>query len=161
VHFIDTFRYFLGEVTTVLARTRRANPVIAGEDVAQLFLTFDTGATAIWDANRYNEVEATSPRLTFGRLRVDATGGHATLDTEGRLRVKPLGQPAEDVAYAWNRQGFAGDSVYSLQRHFVECMATGEPFESSGTAYLRNVEVVEAAYESAQHATVVRLSRAP
>src|SRR5262249_17577353 len=57
VHFIDTFRYLLGEVTGVFAQIRRLNPRIKGEDAAQLFLKFKSGATAIWDANRYNEVE--------------------------------------------------------------------------------------------------------
>ena len=33
------------------------------------------GATAMWDANRYNEVEAQFPRYTFGNLRLDATAG--------------------------------------------------------------------------------------
>ena len=32
VHFIDTFRYLMGEVVAVTARLRRLNPVIAGED---------------------------------------------------------------------------------------------------------------------------------
>jgi D-apiose dehydrogenase len=32
VHFIDTFRYLMGEVRAVTARLRRLNPVIAGED---------------------------------------------------------------------------------------------------------------------------------
>ena len=34
VHFIDTFRYLLGEVEAVSARLRRLNPAIAGEDCA-------------------------------------------------------------------------------------------------------------------------------
>ena len=55
VHFIDTFRYLLGEVTEVYAHLRRLNPVIRGEETGQVFLRFRSGATAIWDANRYNE----------------------------------------------------------------------------------------------------------
>ena len=49
--------------------------MIRGEDAGQLFLKFESGATAIWDANRYNETEARNPRYTFGELRVDGTGG--------------------------------------------------------------------------------------
>ena len=47
VHFIDTFRFLLGEVTGVYARLRRLNPVIRGEDAGQLLLEFANGATAI------------------------------------------------------------------------------------------------------------------
>ena len=92
VHFIDTFRYLFGEVTGVFAHLRRLNPCIRGEDAGQLFLAFENGATAIWDANRYNETEAALPRFTFGHLRIDALNGHLTLDTESNLRVKVLGE---------------------------------------------------------------------
>ena len=161
VHFIDTFRYLLGEVTSVYAQLRRLNPVIRGEDAGQLLLTFESGATAVWDASRYHEVEAASPRYTFGELRVDGSGGHLTMDTEARLRLKPLGEPARDIEYARERRGFAGDCVYHLQRHFTDCLLSGAPFESSGRDYLRTVAVVDAAYESAARGDVVRLGSGP
>jgi D-apiose dehydrogenase len=157
VHFIDTFRYLLGEVTRVHAHLRRLNPVIRGEDAGQLFLTFASGATAIWDANRYNEVEAASPRFTFGHLRIDATGGHLTMDTESNLRIKPLGQRGREVEYAREDRSFAGDCVYALQQHFVSCLHSNMPFESNGRDYLRTMEVVEAAYASAASGDTVWL----
>jgi len=157
VHFIDTFRFLLGEVTRVYAHLRRLNPVIRGEDCGQVFLHFAGGATAIWDANRYNEVESLSPRYTFGQMRIDATGGHITLDTEANLRVKLLGRPGFDVQYPHQDINFAGDSVYALQRHFVECMRSGAEFESHGEDYLKTLAVVEAVYESARRKQVVEL----
>jgi predicted dehydrogenase len=159
VHFIDTFRYLLGEVVSVYAHLRRLNPVIRGEDAGQIALTFESGATAIWDANRYNEVEAESPRFTFGTLRIDGTGGHLAMDTESRIRVKALGEPAWDLEYVRERRNFAGDCVYNLQRHFTDCMLSGAEFESNGPDYLKTVEVVEAAYESARTSEVVRVGR--
>jgi predicted dehydrogenase len=157
VHFIDTFRFLCGEVTQVFASLRRLNPVIKGEDAGQLHLTFESGATAVWDANRYNEVEAAAPRFTFGHLRVDGTGGHLTLDTDGNLRLKPLGGAGRWVEYEREQVNFAGDCVYFLQRHFVERLRDGGEFESNGRDYLRTVEVVEAAYQSATTGRVVRL----
>ena len=47
-------------------------------------------------------------------------------------------------------KNFAGDSVYFLQRHFVDCMISGREFESNGEDYLKTLRAVEAAYESAQ-----------
>lgn len=157
VHFLDTFRFLLGEVREVYAQLRRLNPVIRGEETGQVFLRFESGATAIWDANRYNETEAASPRYTFGEMRVDGMGGHLTLDSEAHLRVKRLGQPGLDLAYAHENRQFAGDCVHSLQRHFVESMAAGTEFETSGEEYLKTLEVVEAVYESAARGEVVRL----
>ena len=157
VHFIDTFRYLLGEVSEVYARLRRLNPVIRGEETGQVFFGFANGATAIWDANRYNEVEAASPRYTFGQLRIDATGGHLTLDSEARLRLKRLGEPGCDVDYPHANVNFGGDCVYTLQRHFVDSMTSGADFEASGEDYLKTLAVVEAVYESAASGQVVRL----
>ena len=158
IHFIDTFRFLLGEVTTVYARLRRLNPVIRGEDSGQLVFGFGGGATAILDANRYNENDALNPRLTFGELRVDASQGHVTLDTDGTLYRKPLGAPTYRHAYAWEDRGFAGDSVYRLQRHFVEQFLSGGAFASSGQDYLHTVKVVEACYASAATGQVIDLT---
>jgi predicted dehydrogenase len=157
VHFIDTFRFLLGEVTSVFANLRRLNPAIKGEDAGQLVMKFASGATAIWDANRYNEVEAASPRFTFGHMRVDGMGGHLTLDTESNIRVKPLGEPGREHPYARDNVNFAGDCVYFLQRHFVDCLASGQEFESNGFDYLKTIRVVEAAYESAAQGQNVRV----
>ena len=155
VHFIDTFRYLLGEITCVFAHLRRLNPVIKGEETGQVFFEFDSGATAILDANRYNEVESSTPRFTFGELRIDGMNGHLTMDTAANIRVKPLGGLAYDVDYEHTDRNFAGDCVYRLQRHFVDCMLTGEPFESNGDDYLKTLRVVETVYESAAAAAVV------
>jgi predicted dehydrogenase len=149
VHFVDTFRYLLGEVVEVYANLRRLNPVIRGEETGQVFFRFANGATAIWDANRYNEVESSSPRYTFGELRIDAMSGHLTMDTEANIRVKPLGEPGVDVDYPHTDLNFASDCVYATQRHFVECFLAGTEFESGGEDYLKTLRVVDAIYESA------------
>ncbi len=149
IHFIDMFRYLLGEVTDVYAHLRRLNPVIKGEDAGHLLLRFENGATAIWDANRYNETESVNPRYTFGEIRVDGTGGHLTMDGESHIRIKKLGEPASNLDYTRDPRNFGGDCVYALQRHFVDCMLTGKEFESSGADYLKTMKVVFAAYASA------------
>lgn len=157
VHFVDTFRYLLGEITQVYAQLRRLNPTIRGEETGQLFFRFENGATAIWDSNRYNEVESPSPRYTFGQMRIDAMGGHITLDTEANLRIKLLGQPGYDVEYPHRNVNFGGDCVYALQRHFVNSARTGDAFEANGDDYLKTLAVVDAVYESARRGEVVRL----
>jgi D-apiose dehydrogenase len=159
VHFIDTFRFLLGDVVSVFAHLRRLNPGIKGEDAGQLMLTFANGATAIWDANRYNEVEAEFPRFTFGSLRIDARRGHLTMNTDSTIRIKPLGEPGRDLDYGRQNVNFAGDCVYFLQRHFVDCMRSGREFESNGLDYLKTIEVVDAAYESARQGQVIHVGQ--
>lgn len=148
VHFLDTFRFLGGEITSVYARLQRRNPAIAGEDAGQIVCGFAGGATALLDASRYNEAETADPRYTFGTVRLDGRGGHLELDLEGNLTLKPLGEPAVRLEYAHERRGFAGDSVLALQRHFVDRMRDGSAFESSGEDYLRTTALVEACYRS-------------
>ena len=157
VHFIDTFRFLLGEITQVYATLRRLNPLIRGEDAGQICFSFESGATAILDANRYNESETENPRYTFGELRLDATGGHLVMEADSSMRIKPLGERSRPVEYEREDRNFAGDCVYRLQRHFVDCLIDGTEFESSGEDYLKTLAVVEAVYESAELRQAVRL----
>jgi predicted dehydrogenase len=90
-------------------------------------------------------------------LRVDGLGGHLSMDTDANLRLKVLGEAAREVEYVRDKTHFAGDCVYALQRHFVDCMLTGREFESNGRDYLKTVSLVEAVYESALKSEVVRL----
>ncbi len=148
VHFLDTFRFLGGEITSVYARLQRRNAAIAGEDAGQIVCGFAGGATAVFDGSRYNESDAVDARYTFGTVRLDGSRGHLELDPEGRLTMKRLGEPAHPLDYPHDRRGFAGDSVLALQRHFIDRLRDGAPFESSGDDYLRTTELVEACYRS-------------
>lgn len=157
VHFLDTFRFLGGEISSVYARLQRRNAAIKGEDAGQLMCGFASGATALLDASRYNEADTVDPRYTFGTVRLDGSRGHLELDTEGGLTLKPLGEASRKLDYAHERRGFAGDCVYHLQRHFTDCLLAGTPFESTGEDYLKTVALVEAAYQSDQSGQVASL----
>lgn len=157
VHFADTFRFLFGDVETVYARTQRQNPALAGEDAAVMVLGFVDGSTATLDASRYGENSAADPRLTFGTMRIDGSTGHLLLDSDGSLTIHPLGGIPELVEYEVPDLGFAGDSVYATQRHFIDALQSSLPFETDGEDYLHSVEIIEAAYRSAETRTVVTL----
>ena len=63
---------------------------------------------------------------------------------------KPLGEARREHRYPHTDEGFGGDCVYALQRHFVDCMLSGAEFESNGPDYLRTVAAVDAIYAAAQ-----------
>jgi len=50
-----------------------------------------------------------------------------------------------------------GTRVFFLQRHFVDCLLSGDELESTGADYLKNVRIVDPAYESSRTGEVVRL----
>ncbi len=149
VHFIATFRFIAGEITRVTAWLRRLNPVIKGEDCGVVVFEFASGAVGIYDANRYNETTATNPRYTFGDFLVEGNGGSLRLSADARLTLQPLGQAEQEIAYPREDRNFCGDCCYFTQRHFVDCLLAGSPFETSGEDYLHTLAVQEAVYQSA------------
>ncbi len=151
LHFIDTFRYLAGDITRVTAWLRKLNPVIQGEDCGLLVFDFANGAVGQWDANRYNEPACPLPeaRYTFGEFLIEGSTGSLRLYLDGRVTLKPLGGDETETPYIHERRGFAGDCVYATQRHFIDRLLDGAPFETSGEDYLITTAIQEAAYESA------------
>jgi predicted dehydrogenase len=141
VHHIDTARFLFGDIASVAAQRRRRNPLIAGEDQALLIVTHQDGLPGLIDGHRFLDLAADSPPL-----------GEATFEGErGVLSVAPAGDVLVDGAVVWPntvRQGYRGDSVHATQRHFVDCLRAGRPFESAGREYLKTFAAVEAAYRS-------------
>jgi D-apiose dehydrogenase len=150
IHLIDVFRYLMGEVGSVFARLRRLNPAIAGEDAGLVVFDFVSGAAGLFDGNRLVDFPADDSRLTMGEMRIEGSAASVRLDGWGRLFVKPHGAPEREHAYAWRDEGFAGDCVFALQRHVARHLAEGTPLENTGSAYLRNLEIEEAIYRSAE-----------
>ena len=157
VHFVDVFRYLVGEVRQVYATLRRRNPVIAGEDAGVMLFEFQSGATGVWDASRYNESRERDPRYTFGEFLVEGSGGSLSVDERGRIVVHPLGGTPRDHSYVHERKGFAGDCCYKAIQHFADRLLDGAAFETSGRDYLRTLAVQEALYASAATGQAVRI----
>lgn len=149
IHFIDTFRYLFGEVSWVNARLRKLNPVIAGEDWANVQFEFDNGLFATWDASRYNEPNYPDSRYTFGEMLLEGIMGTLRLYPDGRLTIQKLGETEEEHDYVHKNINFSGDCVYHTQRHFIDGLITASEFETHGEDYLKSLTVQEMIYQSA------------
>jgi D-apiose dehydrogenase len=150
IHFIDTFRFLLGEVTGVMARLRRLNHHIAGEDAGVIMFEFAAGQTGMFDGNRLNDHVAENTRLTMGEMWLEGSTGVLRLDGDGGLWWKSHGGVEAAHDYAWSNTGFGGDSVYALQAHVLSHLRDGTRLENSARDYLRNLEIEEAVYRSAR-----------
>jgi predicted dehydrogenase len=150
IHWIDTFRYLAGEVTTVYAALRRLNPAIAGEDAGSIVFEFEPGGTGLFDANRLNDHVASNPRRTMGEAWIEGSGGVLRLDGEARLWWKP--HQRDEAEHAYDRgpdDTFGGGACEWLQRHVVAHLQRGAPLENSARDYLTNLRVQAAVYQSA------------
>ena len=155
IHFIDTFRFLMGEIRSVSADLRRLNPVIAGEDAGTVVFRFDGDTSGLFDANRLNDHVAENTRLTMGEMWLEGSAGVLRLDGRGRLWWKPHGGDEAEHIFEWQQRGFAGDAVYATQAHIVAHLLDGAELVNSGRDYLRNIEIEEAIYRSAKEGRVI------
>lgn len=145
VHFLDSACYLFGRPESLRAYTKRVNPVIAGEDSAQIRLFWPDGRRCWITATRCGEMLENG--VAMARLRIDGSTGTLAMMGDGSL----WSGSGELTRLDWEppTTGYKGDSALATQRHFVECLKSGEPFETSGRDYLFTVRMVEASYESA------------
>lgn len=148
IHFIDTFRCLLGEISAVTARLRRLNPHITGEDAGYIIFEFESGSTALFDGNRLNAHPAQNPALTMGEMWLEGSAGVLRLDGSARLWWAPHGKPETEHHYPRNEHLFAGGSILALQARLVDCLLEHKAMENSGRDYLANIRVEEAVYQS-------------
>jgi predicted dehydrogenase len=162
VHWIDLFRYLLGEVVSVSAMVaHRMGPPVDVEDVAGVLLRFANGAMGTlrtgWslpfgDKDLYLGWEGERGGLQWwpaeGRLHVRSTRPDwraapertFTLSgAEGRLLPGRPGTPFTRLVWI--------DEFY---RDFVTAARTGQDFPVTGEDALRVLEILHAAYESAR-----------
>jgi D-apiose dehydrogenase len=156
VHFLDTMLYLGGEIESVYCRTQRLNPVIAGEDCAVVTVTFASGGQGVIDANRI--AGPAPPPVAFGEMRLEGERGAMRMAPDGSLfRTAAYGEPELPHAFHKPETGYKGESAQATQRHIAACLRSGEKAECEGEQYLKTVKLVEACYESAAKAAVVKL----
>ncbi len=149
IHFIDVFRFLLGEITGLSARLSRLNPVIAGEDAGIVIMEFESGARGILNGNRLCDHDAENCRLTMGEMRIE--GSLATLYLKGNGDIHTRAKGSNTLIthqYHWSNVDFGGDCVYSTNRHVVDHIQYGKPLQNVAIEYVRNRKVEEAIYQS-------------
>jgi predicted dehydrogenase len=137
IHWIDTFRFLMGEVRSVYACLRRMNPAIAGEDAGYIVFEFEGGARGLFDGNRLNDHVAADPRRTMGEMWLEGAAGVLRLDGEARLWWKPHHEP--EVEHRYDRgpeASFGGGACQALQAHVVSHLLGQSAIENSGREYL-------------------------
>ncbi|MEL6337684.1 MAG: Gfo/Idh/MocA family oxidoreductase [Pseudomonadota bacterium] len=149
VHWIDTFRFLLGEPDGVFADLRRLNPVIAGEDAGLILFSYGDGRRALFDGNRLADHPARNTRLTMGEARIEGAQGALFLDGDGELWHRETGKTWVKRETDYPKSGFGGNCVEALQAHVVKHLCHAKPLENEASDYLRVQEIENAIYRSA------------
>jgi predicted dehydrogenase len=152
IHHLDTARFLFGEIQSVYADTDRRNPNIEGEDRAIICVNHEQGVRGWIDGHRFLDPAPGGPAM-----------GEAFFEgEEGLLLLLANGDIYKNGVLVWENKvtsGYRGDSVLATQAHFVFCLDTGQPFESSGREHLKTTAAMEACYMSAREHCRVNLSR--
>ena len=123
VHHMDTARFIFGDITSVYGEALRRNPGILGEDYAILTMRHLKDVIGTIDGNRFLDLD-------------DGPGtDEASFEGEsGSIRITARCDIWSGSKKIWTNDvvsGYRGDSVYATQAHFVDCLETGRPCESS------------------------------
>ncbi|MEJ6397471.1 Gfo/Idh/MocA family protein [Yoonia sp. 208BN28-4] len=149
VHWVDTFRYLLGDPTAVYADLRRMNPAIQGEDAGFVIFDFANGTRGLFDGNRLLDHAADNKRRTMGEAMIEGTAGTLTLYGDGLVTFRAFGALAEETRLPPDtHDGFGGDCVHHLQSHVVAGLLDGTPLENMARDYLKVREIEDAIYRS-------------
>jgi predicted dehydrogenase len=151
VHHLDTARFLLGAIDEVFCRTAKINPVVRAEDMAVIMTKHAGGVLGVVDCNRSCEPDEPGPALEIARFE----------GVDCKIRLKHSGEvwlDDEKVFSPAGLPGYRGDSCRATQQHFVDCLRTGEEFETEGTNYVRTTyATVEACYLSARQNRPVKV----
>lgn len=153
VHILDVARFLFGEVSSLTARTQRANPRVRGEDVATMLLAHDAGVVSVVDCSFWSKRDKEQFPQTL--VEIDGSEGSLRLELDYRLVVSgPQGTQVRDISpplLAWAERPWHNiqESVLLIQRHWVDCLKHGKIPSTSGRDNLATYALVEAAYRSA------------
>ncbi|AML51877.1 Gfo/Idh/MocA family protein [Falsihalocynthiibacter arcticus] len=158
VHYVDTFRYLLGDPTAVYADLRKINPVIAGEDAGYVLFDHSNGARAMLDGNRHLDHAADNLRCTMGEGLIEGTEGTLTLTGDGAVHLRKHSKTTVTTVLGPNtREGFGGDCVHHLQSHVICGILDGTKLENEARDYLTVIRIEEAIYASANKAQKLKV----
>ena len=160
VHWIDTFRFLMGEPDRVFADLRKMNPVIAGEDAGLILFSYPNGRRAVFDGNRLLDHAATNTRCTMGEALIEGTKGTLKLSGDGAVSLRQFGDlDGQEILPPSTHDGFGGDCVYYLQNHVARALLSGGALENRAEDYLPVIEAENAVYASAKTGTWVQLRK--
>lgn len=162
-HLLDVARFLWGEASELYCQTRRMHADIRGEDVATVVLrmggdvtvTVNMSYASRWEFDRFPE--------TF--IAIEGRDAGASLSADGQLRVfTPAGNEERRVrpnAYTWADPAYAlvHASIVDCHRNLLGALRGEGSAETTGADNLKTLELVFAAYQSANSRAVIPIGK--
>ncbi|MDB5612605.1 MAG: putative inositol 2-dehydrogenase [Devosia sp.] len=142
IHQLDSLRFLIGEMDVVAARLERSNSDIVAEDIAAITLRRQSDGVLVQLTG--NLAVHGAPPAPRDQLRIVGTSGTLELNGNCLSAVGAIEQSETfdaDATYQW--------SYDAAVAHFVDCLDSGEPFETSPQDNLETLRLVEDIYRLA------------
>lgn len=153
-HWFDTWRFLFGTPRRIYAEMARVSPYIRGEDTGIVTLGHD-GFYGFMDMSWATRQRLDEPLgeqvgpVHLEQFVIDGSDGTLKMYTDGRIVIVSRDGSREEQVLAGGPLDHE-DSHYRLSSHFIRCLETGEPFQTSGEDNLVTLKLVFGAYESAE-----------
>lgn len=159
-HLFDLARFFFGEAQNIYAQTYRTRDDIRGEDVASAMLRIGDLICSC-DISYSSNVE----RQCFPETLLLIEGERGTIEVAANLWVRvtteagTFARRAAAPTYAWAdaRYAVVHASIVNCNADLLAGLRGNKPAETTGEDNLKTMELVYAAYESAERNAVVTL----
>ncbi|KHJ56068.1 oxidoreductase [Aureimonas altamirensis] len=138
IHHLDTLRMLLGPLTVAAAALSRSCEAIAGEDSAVIHLSTAEGRGVGIFASF-----AAHGAATHQSDRLLLLGERGTIPLDGSVLTL---SGAEEDTVTFDPQATYSDSYAAAIGHFVDCLRSGAPFETSSNDNLETLQLVEDCY---------------
>ena len=161
-HILDVVRFLFGEAKPLVCQTRTVSAGIAGEDVATVFLEMQNGMMVICNLSFASRTEFEKFPQTF--IFIEAAKGSAELARDFSVRVTDsegtFARRCPPPTYRWADPDYAlvHSSIVECHRNLLNGLLGIVAGETTGVDNLRTLQLVFAAYESAQKKAMVTIA---
>jgi D-apiose dehydrogenase len=157
-HVLDICRFLFGEAKSLYCLTRKVNPKIKGEDVANVLMEMQNGLHCYTEMSYASILEREAFPQTL--ILIEGTRGSLQLTNDFELRVTTKTSTTSSVIkpklYSWLDPGYAvvHSSIVDCNQNILSGLEGGKA-ETTGADNLKTVELVAASYLSATEKKVI------
>ncbi|UOE51032.1 Gfo/Idh/MocA family oxidoreductase [Mucilaginibacter sp. SMC90] len=153
-HILDTCRFLFGEVSTLYCQTASINPLIKGEDVANVMMSMQNGITCYAEMSYASVLEHESFPQTY--VLVEGAAGSIQLTSNYEIRITTRNGTssitADPPVYSWADPDYLliHSSIVDCNREILASLTDGTVSENAGASNFETVKLVHASYASAK-----------
>jgi len=158
-HWFDTWRFLFGDPERLYAETRRISPYISGEDTGTVLLSYEDFYGIMdmsWATRRDLSGPVTDLVLPNHLEQLVIEGNLATLKLYSNGDISLIDSKGNEQLLKERTELDHEESHYRLQSHFINCLGTGEAFQTSAEDNVKTLSLIFATYESSKEQRAIK-----